>query len=151
MGLKSTGLPDAIVRAMSKPDRKALGLRTSEEALCAQQIHQERELHNLFANWLRLNGVPFIHARMDKKSTIRKGWPDFTLLWQGRAVCFEFKLPGQPLDADQIEVRRELTLNGTPVQTVHSVAEAIRAARELTQSTETAAGVPATGDPLPAS
>jgi hypothetical protein len=80
MGLKSTGLPDAIVRAMSKPDRKALGLSTLEETLCAQQIRQEREMHNLFANWLRLNGVPFIHARMDKKSTIRKGWPDFTLL-----------------------------------------------------------------------
>ncbi len=131
MGLKPIGLPDAMVRAMSKSDRKALGLSTSKEALCAQQIRQEREMHNLFASWLRLNQVPFIHARMDKKSTIRKGWPDFTLVWHGHAFCLEFKLPGQPLEPEQLEVHRELRLTGTPVQTAYSVAEAIDAARRL--------------------
>jgi hypothetical protein len=139
MGLKPVTLPDSMLRAMSKPDRKALGLITSEEALCAQQIRQERDMHNLFTNWLRLTGVPFIHARMDKKSTIRKGWPDFTLLWQGRALCLEFKLPGQPLDPDQVEVHAALALNGTPVQTVYSVAEAIVAARTLSKSAENSA------------
>lgn len=153
MGLKPIELPDALVRAIAKGDRKVLGLVTSEEALCAQELRQEREMHKLFANWLRLHGVPFIHARMDKKSTIRRGWPDFTLLWGGRALCLEFKLPGEGLDPDQIEVHRELTLNGTPVQTVHSVAEAIGAAQSLIASAAMGMGLPPVtperGEPQP--
>jgi hypothetical protein len=108
-------------------------------------IKAERDLHDKFEAWLRVhqNGpIPFVHSRMDRKSTIREGWPDFTVMFNGAAACrgpeqsphscccIEFKMLGKSLSTEQEKCCDELALAGIPVRTCFSVVEAIEFCRE---------------------
>lgn len=85
----------------------------------------EREAHKLFEQWLRLNQVPFAHSRMDKPASIRKGWPDFTMLANSRGCCVEFKSGNEQLNDDQQVVVGELRYREVPVLVTTNVSEAI--------------------------
>jgi hypothetical protein len=63
---------------MPKIDRPAgnAGL-THGEANAKRDGRLERELQNQIANWLRLKGIFFVRSRMDKKTTVAPGTPDF--------------------------------------------------------------------------
>ena len=54
---------------------------------------KERQLHDAFKAWLKKRGIPYIYGGWGTKSTMTVGWPDFTILWMGRAVCIEIKTP----------------------------------------------------------
>ena len=65
-------------------------------------------------------GVSYVHGRMDVKSTIRNGWPDFSLFRCGpdgiARVCFvELKNRAGKLSKAQIDVIDELKRRGLPV------------------------------------
>lgn len=96
----------------------------------------EREQHETFEAWLRLNQIPFIHSRMDRKPTIREGWPDFTLCYGvGPTVCIEFKAgDNEPTDR-QWEVINELKRAKVPVWVCWSVEAAITVAKEALKLT----------------
>jgi hypothetical protein len=79
----------------------------------------ERKLHHMFEAWLRLNEIPYVHSRMDKKSTIRVGWPDFSIFSEGKTVFVEFKQAGKELSPEQIVVTAELISEGFEVS-VHT-------------------------------
>ena len=119
-------IPPHIARLMAKEDRQDIGALTTEEI---QQHHEERsekKMHMLFSDWLRLHEIPALHCRMDRKSTIQNGWPDFTILiGGGRCVCIEMKVNGNQLSEDQKTVIAMLEKNGTPVSVCRSVEEAI--------------------------
>lgn len=117
MGLDTSTLPDHILRLMSAEDRKPLGKAgvTREEAEEKAAVKCEKDLHDLFTNWLRLNDLHFIHSRMDRKPTIRAGWPDFTVIRGELVCCIEFKAPGGKLRPEQVKVINELLTTGTPV------------------------------------
>ena len=108
MNPKSTCLPENIRRRMTAETRKELDQPTQHEADTAGARKSERLLHHTFEAWLRLNEIPYIHSRMDRKSTIREGWPDFTVFRHG-VVCFiEFKIAGNGLSEHQEGVIKEL-------------------------------------------
>lgn len=98
----------------------------------------ERELHDQFIAWLRVHDkgpIPFIHSRMDRKSTIRSGWPDFSVFYafnhKPHCSCFvEFKMPGGAISDDQNECFNELMKAGLPVRVCYSLLEAIEFTRE---------------------
>lgn len=107
--------PESFLRRIAKPDRKQLGKagETIEEATARASVKLEREMHDQFAAWLRINGIPFIHARTDLRSTIQKGWPDFTIIFQGRALCIEFKMPNGKLSEAQTACIGTIWATGT--------------------------------------
>lgn len=125
--MNCTVLPEHILRLMSSQDRKSLGkgAMTADEAVQKFSAKREKEMHDIFSQWLNLNGIPFIHARTDKRSTIQVGWPDFTVIHKGRAVCVEFKMPYAKIDVKQFETIDRLQREGTPVFICHNHAEAI--------------------------
>lgn len=67
------------------------------------------------AQWPRWK---YIHARMDRRSTIAVGCQDFTVFAPGRVLCIECKRVGCKLDKDQMIWRKELEMLG---HTVHVV------------------------------
>lgn len=101
--MPSGPFPERFLKCMAKEDRAPLGKagETIEEATARASVKLEREMHDQFAAWLRINGIPFIHARTDRKSTIQEGWPDFTVIYQGLALCIEFKMPNGRLSDAQ--------------------------------------------------
>lgn len=120
-------LPDRVLRLIDPADRKPLGKAglTHDEAQQKAAVRLERELHEQFTNWLKLHRLPYIHAAMCKKSTIRAGWPDFTVVYGRGVCCVEFKAPGGVVSPDQREVISGLLALGTPVLVTESAAEAI--------------------------
>lgn len=85
----------------------------------------ERHLHELYAAYLRRENLMFIHARMDKESTIANGWPDFTVLHRGRVLCIEMKYGKGTLSPEQIKTLNALNMDGTSAHVCRNVAEAI--------------------------
>lgn len=121
----STVLPEHLLKLMSPEDRAKLGEAgvTASEAQRKWQGREEAKMHDTVTQWLRLRRIPTIHARMDKASTIRKGWPDITAMWNGRVACSELKAPGGTVSQEQAEVLSELIAAGIAAE-VHYSAEA---------------------------
>lgn len=119
-------LSEKLLRLTTKQQRDELGLgHTVEEASEKLSRKLERDMHDQFSAWCKLNGILVVHARTDRKSTIRKGWPDFTLLYQGSVICIEFKLPGEKLTEEQVECAKEIAANETWVEVCYSFEEAV--------------------------
>jgi hypothetical protein len=127
MGYPIASLPDNFKRRMTEQTRAEIGpaAMTNAEAAAKHDIKLEKELHRIFEQWLRLHDLPYVHSAMNKKSTIRIGWPDFTILSGPLACCVEFKAPGGKLDSEQEEVHRQLRERRVPVITAYAVEDAI--------------------------
>ena len=91
----------------------------------------EKELHE----WLEIElirlGISYVHARMDKESTIRKGWPDFSLFYTApdgvcRSCFVELKSKTTPILKDQVEVIAELKSLNIPVLVTGNFTEAVQ-------------------------
>lgn len=123
----STVLPNHILRLMRPEDRASLGKggMTADEAARKWQKGEERKMHQVFEADIRRRGWPYLHSRMDKAPTIRKGWPDFSVFNGPRAVCIEFKAEGGKLDQEQKECIAELTAAGVPVLVAYDLQSAI--------------------------
>jgi hypothetical protein len=113
---------------------KAIRLTSSEKAY-QEQRRREIAMHNEFSGWLNMRRRIFsvIHADPARKSTIRKGWPDYTVLRGGRALCIEFKVPPNGLTSDQLDVFSELLTTGIDVYVCANVSDAIRITMEIFQ------------------
>lgn len=110
---------------------------TTSERKTQTEVKFERNMHNEFAGYLRLRKhvFGFVHANPSKRSTIAKGWPDFTVLCKvilgpplrpRTAVCLiEFKTPGGRLSPDQVERFNELATAGIDLFICTSVGDAI--------------------------
>jgi hypothetical protein len=141
-------LTDRVVRLISKRDRRALGLKTLDEAIAAAEIKSERDLHRAVANLLRLRGIEFFESRMDRKTTNQIGTPDFifavsyrpnyddttaSLLNWPVACGWELKLPGRKLDPEQQAMFARMTTapNGWQCCVITSVDQALAELRRL--------------------
>ena len=121
--------PENILKCMTPSDRAVLGKggRTAGEAAAAGAAKLERHRHDVFSQWLNLRSIPFVHARMDRRSTIETGWPDFTLLDpKYPAFCIEFKTESGALSLDQGRVIARLEDAGIFVAVLTEAGEAIR-------------------------
>ncbi len=90
----------------------------------------ETELHGWFETEMGRLGVEIIHSRMDKESTIEKGWPDFTCLRCGednitRACVVEFKSRNTVISKDQVKVTARLRGQRIPVLVTGDFREAV--------------------------
>lgn len=130
--MKANLLPPNITNKISADERKRLGVVTQEESNNAIYLKVERKMHHQFASWLRIHErgpIPFIHAAPNKKSTIRKGWPDFTVLYGNKVCCIEFKTDDGVQSKDQVECCADLNRVGTPCYLCRSVDVAIEITR----------------------
>lgn len=67
------------------------------------------DLHRPFEKWLKEQGIEYIRARSDQRSTIERGWPDFTLLHHRLpSLLIEFKTEKGPLSSHQKKVHARL-------------------------------------------
>lgn len=128
-------IPEHIRVRMSPQDRQVLDAWTMPEIEERQAVRLERELHDQIAGYLRLKGVRVaVHSRMDKRTTTRKGIPDFLFCWERRPVALEAKLPGCDPTEEQIRVMSEMEADGWFVRVVHSIEEVIHQLKEVSCS-----------------
>ena len=129
MGLNRNELPDALLRRVSPQDRKSVGLpppmsEIVSRAAAKSDAKREKDLQNKIENFLRLRGTTVLRPRMDKKTRIKKGWPDFTFAIKGRAVAMEAKLPGENPSEAQAKKLSALAKDGWAIKVVYSLDEA---------------------------
>jgi hypothetical protein len=95
----------------------------------------EKNLHDWMEAEMMRMGVSYIHGRMDVKSTIRNGWPDFSLFRAGedgvvRACFVELKNRAGKTSAVQREVIAEMEGRGLPVLVTGDFREAVEFVRK---------------------
>jgi len=133
MGLKGP-LPDRILSKIDGTERKKAGLgKTVEEGTLKEFLRLEREDHSDFSNELLRRGLGFEHDDPVRRSSNRKGWPDFRI-WGGpppRPLCVEFKRGNNKLSKEQEEIRRCLQGAGYKYVVAYSLSEAIEALHDF--------------------
>lgn len=82
-------LSEGFLKAMPEEERRRLGaaglLQEDKERMALEKerkrvdvpTRDEKALQRDLINWLHLHGHYFVRARMDKKTTVAKGTPDF--------------------------------------------------------------------------
>lgn len=119
-------LSNNILTKLDPETRKQLGQLTAREATEKNDRDLERQMHVEVARELYRNRIYFIEARMDKRSTIKVGHPDFTCILKGYVFLIELKVKGgRPLSSDQLGVIDELRQSETEVLVAYSSLEAI--------------------------
>lgn len=91
----------------------------------------ERQIHKGFNKWLREREVPFIESRMDRKSTIAKSWPDYSIFWCGRSVLIEVKTEKGKVRPDQEELHKFIRKSGNTVAVARNVDQCIDAVKSI--------------------
>jgi hypothetical protein len=125
-----------ILELMRKEDRPSgrAGM-TAQEGRERMVRTLEREEQRTFAAWLGLreaDGVlVYDWSRTNRKTTNRKGMPDFRIYAQGRALLAEMKVGAGKLSADQSAMIDKFARSGTQVELWHSAKEAIEATRDF--------------------
>jgi hypothetical protein len=117
---------------MSPEDRDKLGIISPEVAAKSWAAGEEKKLQDLIRNWLSLQKLPFYGSRMDKRTTRKKGEPDFVVCCAGHFVAIECKTGHeQPTDEQQAQLNL-ITLNGGATCVARSLDD-VRAVVKLMQ------------------
>lgn len=86
----------------------------------------ERELHDQIEQWLRMKGVRcIVHSRMDKKTTQKKGVPDFLFVMKGNAFAIEVKVGNNQLTKEQEAWLVDAAVDGWICRVVRSLDQLI--------------------------
>ena len=120
-------IPNHILKLMPQENRKPLGKAgmTSKEIDIVQALRSEKELQRKIADYLRIREIAFCNPRMDKRSTMTLGWPDFTFAIKGMPIAFECKKSNGKTSQDQIKCHQNMTKNGWIVYLVRSFEQAV--------------------------
>lgn len=88
-------------------------------------VEDEGGLHGEIIKWIHSqHPIPaYIHARMDRKSTINKGAPDFCIFWNGKVYLIECKTRTGKRSPDQLAWGICAELNGFKVHECRSKEE----------------------------
>jgi hypothetical protein len=130
-------LPDKLVRMLPLEERKRLGRHcmTQEERQEKIDAKSEKQLQENIASLIRQRGITFNVSRMDRATTGKIGWPDFTFALPrkpyGIPCAIECKLPGQEPTREQVECMMALVRDGWFVRVVRSEQEFLDALKEL--------------------
>jgi hypothetical protein len=139
MGTDPASLTKEQLERMAPEDRQVVATAvghpnaglTTEEALAKGLRRLERQEQNTLVSWLSLQEeagkLTFDWSRTDRRTTNRKGMPDFRIYRDGRAFLGEMKMDGARLSPDQIEMREKFLRSGTEVQLWSSAEVGIRA------------------------
>src|SRR5712675_1268540 len=119
MGIPKHAVPDAAFRLMSKADQarvrpscagstRALACTPSAPSRADHPMkdhRSERQLQEDMANLLNQRSIFYLRSRMDKKTTLPVGMPDFFIFpSNGRYLAVEAKVQGGELSDDQKRV-----------------------------------------------
>lgn len=126
MSFDSNLLPDNIRRCMPQQERKKMRLKTTEEIAEKTAQGQELKLHKQIKSFCWRNNILYIYSRPDRRPTITKGWPDLTLLKDGKGCLIECKAEKGELSKDQIELLPEIAKANVPYLCTESYGEAIQ-------------------------
>jgi len=93
--MRITGtIPEHIRRLMPREERTTRETMTLPDIEEQVRVNSEKALQRQIADWLRMKGVPVGNPRMDRKTTLAVGWPDFVFPWapwRGKFVALEAK------------------------------------------------------------
>jgi hypothetical protein len=123
--LDPKNLPENIRKCMEPKLRKEMKALTLCEVFEKEDRKNELAMHREFEQWLRLNEIPFVHSRTDKKATTAVGTPDFVILSFGKGIAIELKGPGGQLTEAQSRTLFHWTQRGVPCLVATSVKGAI--------------------------
>lgn len=125
--MKSSVLPDNILKLMSPQDRAALGKagRTMDEISADNEKKLESEFQKDIGNYLRLKDIVYGWSRMDRKTTTFKGWPDFVFAIRGRAIALEAKVGKRQTTPEQDQTHAAMRANGWEVHVVRTFPEVV--------------------------
>jgi hypothetical protein len=130
MGIDSTNIPENIRQCMPQEARKAMNAPTSEEVGERVAVKLEKELHDQFLTWCTMKDLEVTRSRMDRRSTIEKGKPDFEITRgfgdYALSCSVELKRPGGRTSIDQEKVIWRMKQRGIPVAVCDNLADAIR-------------------------
>jgi type I site-specific restriction-modification system R (restriction) subunit len=107
---------------------------TRDEAQARFKRGEEGKLHALINNYLLMKGIYFRHDRMDKRTTCRKGTPDFACCYNGYAIFLECKADGETLSEEQAKEANRIQANGGKYAVCYSLSDAIRTLNVLDQN-----------------
>jgi hypothetical protein len=131
-----TVLPDSFLRAMPREERAKLGKAgiTQEQAEAKFRAGKEKDLQRLIATYLRLNEFYYVTPRMDKRSTLRRGAPDFIICIHGHFLCIEAKACKGTLSDMQSLHLVEVTKCGGTYCVARSLEDVIQAIATISQA-----------------
>ncbi len=102
MGLKV--LPEKMLRRLCPEDRAALGKagRTAGECEVVRATCAEKELQRQIEADLNRRELFFVRSRMDRRTSVRVGLPDFLIILPGGfCLAIEVKVQGGVVSDDQ--------------------------------------------------
>lgn len=88
-------------------------------------MRSEKDLHMAFSAWLRKQGIPYFHSRMDAKTSQACGDPDYICVFNGNCALVEFKWLKGKLSPAQKQRIEELETAGNAVCVAYDLQTAI--------------------------
>ena len=117
-------LPCAL-ESVQSAQAQAVATALASPAQERWQAGEEKKLNELVCIDLRRRGAYVLVSRTDQKPTIRRGHPDLTVMYNGKACCIELKAKGGRLSEHQRECIDDLVTAGVPTLTCYSFDGAI--------------------------
>lgn len=120
-------LPENILKRMDQKDRASLGKAglTAAEAEAKKLDRDERELQCQIAQLLNLRNIPYFAQRMDKRSTGKRGTPDFICCYRGRFIALECKTGNAQCTQEQLDTLSKIQAHGGAAVVVRTLEEAM--------------------------
>ena len=117
-------IPPEILRRMKLEDRKALGVKTPEEAADDHAAKLESDLQKKCESYLMRHAITYLH--LSPRAREKRGWPDLTFCLEGKPMAIELKTATGRLSDDQKRVLPAMERDGWHVHVVRSYREFVR-------------------------
>ena len=91
----------------------------------------EKDLHREIMQLLDAHLIPYARARMDKRSTLAVGYPDFSFPFRGCFVAWEVKVGKNHLTPEQEMYATSIERHGGCYRVIRTLGDAERHLREV--------------------
>jgi hypothetical protein len=128
---KENGMPsedanvpsEGFLQALPASERKRLGRAGITRAEAQEKFNrgEEYKLQNLIRNWLLLKGLYFEWDPMHRRTSGKKGRPDFRICVSGLWLAIECKASGETLNEEQAREANRLQASGGKFVVVYSL------------------------------
>lgn len=120
---------------MTQAEYRAWLARTADlrtDILGATCCDNESTLQREIRQWCAARNIPCGCARMDKPSTMPVGWPDMTIVLNGRVLFIECKTRTGKRTADQQIMSKLFEMQGQTIHIVRSFEEFVQLTKNQT-------------------
>ena len=104
-------IPEHMRRCMPASERKAMGIKTVQEAQGSYDDRAEKDLMRLCMAELSRRGVRVVH-HLSHRAREHAGYPDLTFVWRGVPMACELKTRMGVVSADQEATLAAMRLDG---------------------------------------